>query len=191
MDIGVGSAVEVLDQPYLDRGDPVFIPNGQRGVVREIGGSTVLVDLGASEQAYVDVSRLRAVVPIAGGSGVSEDFHTWLALFPTLVPQVVNAGTVNSTGQDCIAVDEMGLVVLSGALTGVSTIDVTVQESSVLASGYASLLNGGGVISQITLANDQRVLNFKRTLRFVRTVTIVGGTAAAVAVTVLGNKKVY
>jgi hypothetical protein len=129
--------------------------------------------------------------PIAGGSGLSEDFKTWLAMFLTVPPQVINAGTVNSTGQDCVAVDEMGLAVVSGALTGASTIDVQVQESNVLGSGYVNLLNGGGAIAQITAANDQRIINFKRTLRYCRTVTVVGGTAAAVSVMIMANKKIY
>jgi hypothetical protein len=57
--MNVGDAVEILDRPHLDYGDPVLVPNGQRGTVVEVAGDVALVDLGESTRGYFAVDHLR------------------------------------------------------------------------------------------------------------------------------------
>jgi hypothetical protein len=128
-------------------------------------------------------------VPIVGGSGLSCDFKNDLGVLLTVPPQSINAGVVNGAGQDCVLHNEHGLKVTTGALTGASTVDAKVQESTVVGSGYVDI--AGASITQISAANDQRIINFKRTLRFTRAVVTVGGTAALVSAEIFANKKSY
>jgi len=132
---------------------------------------------------------LMGTAPIAGESGMSCDFKNDLTLLPTVVPQSISVGAVNGAGQDCVAHSKHGLVVYVGALTGVSTVDAKVQESSVVGSGYGDI--PGAAITQIVAANQVAIINFKRSLRFTRAVVTVGGTAALVAAAIFGNKKSY
>ena len=122
-------------------------------------------------------------------SGQSADFKNDVALLPTVPPQSINAGAVNGAGQDGVLYSEHGLLVYVGALTGASTVDAKVQESSVVGSGYADI--PGAAITQIAVANSVAIINFKRTLRFMRSVVTVGGTSALVAAAIFGNKKSY
>ena len=122
-------------------------------------------------------------------SGQSADFKNDIGLLPTVVPQSIAVGVVNGVGQDGVLYNEHGLFVYVGAITGVSTVDAKVQESSVVGSGYVDI--PGAAITQIAAANQVAIINFKRTLRFTRAVVTVGGTAALVAAAIFGNKKSY
>ena len=125
-------------------------------------------------------------------SGQSWDPKNTLVVSPSVQPQSIAVGVVNGVGLDAVNISELGAGLLVGALTGASTVDCKVQESTLLASGYQDLVPPVA-FTQVVAANPSPapVINFKRTLRFVRLVVTVGGTAALVAAEIFGQKKVY
>ena len=99
-------------------------------------------------------------------------------------------GTVTGTGVDTKDFDTLMLLVASGVVTATGTVDVTLEESDVLGSGYSAIV--GAVLPQITEANDQtdniirvKCKNFKR---FIRAVAVVATDTAEFSATfVLGK----
>jgi hypothetical protein len=165
---------------------------GQGPVLEKVRASLSLYQLlraaGATMWEAAQLT-LAGPAPVVGESGLSCDVKNDVVLLPTLVPQSISVGAVNGVGQDCVLYSEHGLLVYVGALTGVSTVDAKVQESSVVGSGYGDI--PGASVGQIVAANQVAIINFKRSLRFTRAVVTAGGTAALVAAAIFGNKKSY
>lgn len=97
-----------------------------------------------------------------------------------LFPQVITA-TTNGTGVDVGNLTGTGLnaMVQLGAGTGTGTIDVKLQESDVLGSGYTDI--PGAAFTTLVVANvntSYEVFTQKSTKRFVRAVATVGGTVS-------------
>lgn len=106
---------------------------------------------------------------------------TFNSSFKTLAyPQVVTA-TVTGTGFDVGAFTGTGLNALLslGAGTGSGSIDVKLQESDVVGSGYTDI--PGATFTQLVVANvntDYKLFTQKSTKRFVRAVLTVTGTVS-------------
>ncbi|HMB85312.1 MAG TPA: hypothetical protein VKS62_02955 [Methylomirabilota bacterium] len=165
---------------------------GQGPVLEKVRASLSLYQLlraaGATMWEAAQLT-LAGPAPVVGESGLSCDVKNGVALLPILVPQSISVGAVNGVGQDCVLYSEHGLLVYVGALTGVSTVDAKVQESSVVGSGYGDI--PGASIAQIVAANRVAIINFKRSLRFTRAVVTAGGTAALVAAARSGQRPAY
>ena len=101
------------------------------------------------------------------------------------VPAAVAAGTRNGTGfsrkgfNSCVLEAQTGA--LSGAPTG-QTVDVKLQHSDVVGSGYVDYTPGGvaanGAVAQITAAitRKRKSIDLRGAKEFIRTVEVTGFT---------------
>jgi hypothetical protein len=103
-------------------------------------------------------------------------------------PAAPVAGTVNGTGVDRMGFNACVLEVDTGASTGTPgslTLDVKLQHSDVIGSGYADYVPGvagSGAVAQITAINSRKrkSIDLRGAKRYVRAVAVtafVGGTA--------------
>jgi len=107
----------------------------------------------------------------------------------TIPPAVYTAGTTNGSSVDLVNSDgPCFAIVMVGAVVGASTLDFKVQESAVTGSGFADVVPSTSIV-QVTTSSHVRIINFKRTLRFVRGVQVVAATSVAAAGHIFGLKK--
>jgi hypothetical protein len=125
-------------------------------------------------------------IPIAGASGVSQDFQSWMTILMAVVPQSLSAGANTSAAIDADPLAECCLLVKVGALTG--TIDCKVQQCATSGGQYADV--PGASIVQIAAGSTAVVKNFKRSQRFLKTITTVTTGPALVDVSIVGQKKI-
>ena len=116
-------------------------------------------------------------------SGVRYDFVNKLVSRQGIVPQSISGSTVNGSGIDCVdLIGDLGLLVEAGAVG--TSVDCKLQESDLLASGYADLAIPAA-ITQIVAANKVQMIRCLRSKRFVRvSITTVG--VCVVSASVLG-----
>jgi hypothetical protein len=104
-----------------------------------------------------------------------------------IAPQVA-AAAITGTVIDMVDADGPCFGVLNvGAVTSLTSLDVKVQESDASAGTYTDI--SGAAFPQITAAQKLKVINFKRSKRFVRAMLAMTGTSAIVACNILGIKK--
>lgn len=89
-------------------------------------------------------------------------------------------GTVTGVGVDTKDFDSLMLLIASGVVTATGTVDIHLEESDVLGSGYTAI--AGALATQITVANDQtqnliriKCKNFKR---YIRAIAVIGTDTA-------------
>ncbi len=116
-------------------------------------------------------------------SGIRFDFVNKLVIRQGIVPQSISGATVLGTGIDCVdLISNLGLYVEVGA-NGTS-VDCKLQESDLLASGYADFAIPAAIV-QITAASKNQTIRALRSKRFVRvSITTVG--VCVVSASVLG-----
>jgi hypothetical protein len=116
-------------------------------------------------------------------SGLRFDFVNKLVTRQGIVPQSISSATVLGAGIDCVdLIGDLGLLVEAGAVG--TSVDAKLQESHLLASGYADLAIPAA-IAQIVAANKVQAIRALRSKRFVRvSITTVG--VCVVSANVLG-----
>jgi hypothetical protein len=109
------------------------------------------------------------------------------------VPAASSAGTVNGTGIDRRGFNFLILEAQTGVTTGTPTsftMDVRLQHSDVVGSGYTDYQPGGvataGAVAQITAASSRRrkqidLRGAKAFVRVVNVIAFVGGTTPTLA----------
>lgn len=148
---------------------------------------------GATIAAAIELA-LSGRAPIAGGvsTGFINDLLHTLDFADgacTIPPASYTAGTTNGSSVDLVNSDGPCFAfVMVGVLTGATTLDFQIQESALTGSGFANVAPSTAIV-QITTSSHVRIINFKRTLRFVRGVQIVGGTSVLSAAHIFGMKK--
>jgi len=104
--------------------------------------------------------------------------------FDLVVPVAQTPGTVTGTGIDCRGYEEAMINLHAGIIPGDGTLDVHLEESSVLGSGYADIT--GAVFAQVTAASDVLPyvgrLNLKERKRYIRAVAVVANQTIPFAV---------
>lgn len=97
-----------------------------------------------------------------------------------ITPQTLSS-TTNGTGIDLQGKvnpggQEMKATLITGASSGTSpTMDVKLQESDSLGSGYADI--SGATFTQVTANDAEETIHFRTNKRFVRAVFTLGGTS--------------
>ncbi len=93
-----------------------------------------------------------------------------------IVPMAKTAGTETGTGIDCKGFDEALIVLGVGTVPSNGTLNVHLEESDALATGYADIT--GAVFDEVTAANDLTPhvgrLNLRERKRYIRAVAVVG-----------------
>jgi hypothetical protein len=109
------------------------------------------------------------------------------------VPAASSAGTVNGTGIDRRGFNFLILEAQTGVATGTPTsftMDVKLQHSDVVGSGYADFQPGGvaiaGAVAQITAVSSRKrkqidLRGAKAFVRVVNVIAFVGGTSPTLA----------
>lgn len=94
------------------------------------------------------------------------------------------AGTVNGTGIDCRGYDETLIVLALGTIPSNGTVDVHIEESDILGSGYADIT--GAVFTQKVAGTGALTyvgrLNLRERKRYIRSVAVVANQTAPMAV---------
>jgi len=109
-----------------------------------------------------------------------------------IVADAHGIGTVNGTGIDTLGFNEALIIVNSGINGTSGTVDVKVQESDALASGYADI--SGAAFTQITESNDNTIYVGRVKLadagrkRYIRIVAVVATAACDAGVAVILGK---
>ena len=106
-----------------------------------------------------------------------------------LSPQSPAAGTVNGTGVDRLGFNACVLEVDTGAVTGApstQTLDVKLQHSDVIGSGYADFVPVSGVaasgaVAQLTAVNTRKrkSIDLRGAKRYVRCVAVTAFTGGS------------
>jgi len=123
-------------------------------------------------------------------SGLFEDIKNNYVQGASIAPQTITV-TTNGGAIDLDNTLEGFAELVVGAVSGTTpTLDVKVQESDTSGGTYTDI--AGATFTQVTAANKQQLINFKRSKRWLRAVATVGGTTPsfALAVSVFGRKKV-
>ena len=107
------------------------------------------------------------------------------------LPQSLANGTNNGTGVDMAGAANNQCFAIQICATVAGTVDGKLQESDALASGYADI--SGATFTQVGPSNDDGalIINFQRTKRYVRAVTVVAGGAVIMSTMIFGQKSFF
>lgn len=106
----------------------------------------------------------------------------------SIPPTAPAAGTVNGTGIDRLGLSSAVIEVETGAVTGgptTQTLDVKIQHSDVLGSGYVDFQPAGtaasGAVAQLTAVNTRKrkSVDLRAAKRYVRLVAVTAFTGGA------------
>ncbi len=112
---------------------------------------------------------------------------------PSIAPVAVTTGTTDGTGVDCLTFEgPMSVICSSGAWTGTyTTLQFTVTESDLLASGYGAMAEAPATIQVVPASSSAIITFWKRSKRYVRVSAVcTAGSNAVISAVVLGSKKV-
>ena len=117
---------------------------------------------------------------ISGSGTPSTQVRTVMAC----VPQSASTA-ITSTGIDCLAFSKMKVSLLLGAMTATATLDLTVEESDVLGSGYAAV-TGAVMAQRLAATHASKVwtadLDLTKRKRYIRIVATCATAASLFAV---------
>jgi hypothetical protein len=104
-----------------------------------------------------------------------------------IAPQIAS-GAITGTVIDMVDADGPCFGILNvGAVTGLTSLDVKVQESDASNGTFTDI--SGAAFPTVTAAQKLKIINFKRSKRFLRALLAMTGTSAFVASNIIGIKK--
>jgi hypothetical protein len=116
--------------------------------------------------------------------------QTFIRPVNAIPPDAQGAGTTTGTSFTHTGFDQADVILALGTLGASATVDVTVEESDLLGSGYAAIT--GAAFSQKTQAGTNMSgliyhgsIDLRARKKFIRVICIVGTASSEVGVTVL------